>query len=242
MRVWDLHPGYLSRQNLLGQHAEIHALFSIIDGEKKGYSLHPETLRWKGKLGMLKRIHDLSVLEMKLRGFNHASPIPDCRDLEPGAKSYVDHPLIQIEILSQKYRQRNQAGRIPLPKNIDQFWAHHKYSIMARGYVHYRGVQGTLRDIRSSAFKEAGFLTGQILDLMELPVTTPALANVVDHLWGYLKEESSDNEKKRYMSRQADDLPELIGMFFDLARRYNRPYLLHSTIFADFTNQHHPEI
>ncbi|MDD4764978.1 MAG: pyrimidine dimer DNA glycosylase/endonuclease V, partial [Atribacterota bacterium] len=28
MRVWDVHPGYLSDKSLLGEHVEIHALFS----------------------------------------------------------------------------------------------------------------------------------------------------------------------------------------------------------------------
>lgn len=35
MRVWDLHPGYLSRQSLLGQHAEIHAVHAVIYDQKK---------------------------------------------------------------------------------------------------------------------------------------------------------------------------------------------------------------
>ncbi|MFW5896791.1 MAG: pyrimidine dimer DNA glycosylase/endonuclease V, partial [Bacillota bacterium] len=30
MRVWDIHPGYLDRGGLLGQHAEIHAVWSVL--------------------------------------------------------------------------------------------------------------------------------------------------------------------------------------------------------------------
>lgn len=237
MRVWDLHPGYLSRQNLLGQHAEIHALFTILDGEKKGYASHPETLRWKGKLGRLKRIHDLTVLEMKLRGFNHASPFALCSDLDQQNLTFVDHPIEQIAILHTKYLQRNQAGRIPLPVNIYELWAHHKYSAMARGHDHYKNVQALLRNKKRCSFEEAGYLSEKIIKLLDLPVTASALANVVDHLCGYFKREASDAEKERYLSRQTEDLPALVRFFFELACKYNLQYLQHSTIFADFTEQ-----
>lgn len=237
MRVWDLHPGYLSRQSLLGQHVEIHALFTILDAGKKGYSLHPETLRWKGKLGRLKRIHDLTVLEMKLRGFNHASPLALCSDLDQNKLSFVDQPAEQIAILHGKYFLRNQAGRIPLPKNVYELWAHHKYSAMARGYEQYKNVRSFIRSKGSCSFEEAGSLPEQIIKLMDLPVTIPALGNVVDHLWGYFKREASPAEKERYLGRQTEDLPALVHYFYNLACKYNCIYLQHSTIFADFTEQ-----
>ncbi|MGM0688075.1 MAG: DUF1722 domain-containing protein [Bacillota bacterium] len=235
MRVWDLHPGYLSRQSLLGQHAEIHALFTILGSGKKGYSLHPETLRWKGKLGRLKRVHDLTVLEMELRGFNHASPLALCSDLNQNKLSFVDQPVEQIAILHGKYFLRNQAGRIPLPKNIYELWAHHKYSVMARGYEHYKNVRSLIRNNNNCSLEKAGSLPEQIIKLLYLPVTAPALENVVDHLWGYLKREASYAEKERYLGRQTGDLPALVSLFFDLACKYNCKYLQHSTIFADLT-------
>ena len=46
MRIWDINPGYLNRQSLLGEHRELHGIVSIIRDNKKGYSRHPETLRW----------------------------------------------------------------------------------------------------------------------------------------------------------------------------------------------------
>ena len=46
MRIWDLHPGYLDRKRLLGEHRELHGLFNVVYLGKKGYSRHPETLRW----------------------------------------------------------------------------------------------------------------------------------------------------------------------------------------------------
>ena len=49
MRVWDINPGYLNRQSLLGEHRELQAVVVVLRDEKKGYSNHPETRRWIGK-------------------------------------------------------------------------------------------------------------------------------------------------------------------------------------------------
>jgi hypothetical protein len=40
---------------------------------KKGYSHHPETLRWKGKLKALYLRHELLVREFKNRSYQHKS-------------------------------------------------------------------------------------------------------------------------------------------------------------------------
>lgn len=244
MRVWDIHPGYLSRQNLLGQHAEIHALYSVITGIKKGYASHPETRRWQNCPDRLRRIHDLTVQEMDLRGFNHGSPCgegiplgiaPDAAGEGENFAGYVDHPVDQIAILDQKNREKGRSGRIPLPKNGYEFWAHHKYSVMARGYNYYKEIQAYLRPLDNCPLQDAGELIEMINSVIEKPVTAPALANVVDHLWGYFKQEASGTEREPYLNRQPEDLPALVRYFYGLAVKYKRNYLLHSTIFADFT-------
>lgn len=53
----------------------MHALWSIITKNKKAYSNHPETLRWKGKLHALYLRHENLVGEMQKRGYNHHSPL-----------------------------------------------------------------------------------------------------------------------------------------------------------------------
>ena len=51
MRIWDVSPGYLNRQSLLGEHRELHGLVSILVHGKRGYSRHPETVRWAARRG-----------------------------------------------------------------------------------------------------------------------------------------------------------------------------------------------
>lgn len=75
MRIWDVAPRKLCRNHLLGEHNELHALWTIITQNRKGFSRHPETLRWVGKLKALYLRHDELVKEMKQRGYNHKSPL-----------------------------------------------------------------------------------------------------------------------------------------------------------------------
>ena len=68
MRIWDLNPGYLNRQSLLGEHRELHGIVSILVNKKKGYAKHPETLRWVKHGWALTMRHNLLAAEMSLRG------------------------------------------------------------------------------------------------------------------------------------------------------------------------------
>ncbi|MFA5069887.1 MAG: pyrimidine dimer DNA glycosylase/endonuclease V [Patescibacteria group bacterium] len=75
MRIWDLNPKSLCRLHLLGEHRELHAIWSILTKHKKGYSKHPETLRWQGKLKALYSRHTHQVREFNRRGYRHQSPL-----------------------------------------------------------------------------------------------------------------------------------------------------------------------
>ena len=75
MRIWDLPPSLLCREHLLGEHRELHAMWSVIINNKKGYSKHPETLRWVGKLKALYLKHEEIVIEMTKRGYKHRSDL-----------------------------------------------------------------------------------------------------------------------------------------------------------------------
>jgi hypothetical protein len=77
MRVWDIEPKYLCRKHLLAEHRELHGLWNILTkhGGKGGYSRHPETLRWVGKLKALYIRHELLAKEFKKRGYKHFTPL-----------------------------------------------------------------------------------------------------------------------------------------------------------------------
>jgi hypothetical protein len=75
MRIWDVEPALLCRNHLLGEHRELHAVWSIITQNKQGYKNHPETRRWRGKLAALYIRHESLVREMARRGYRHNSPL-----------------------------------------------------------------------------------------------------------------------------------------------------------------------
>ena len=103
MRIWDLSPEVLCRHHLLGEHAELHALWSILTQGKKGYSHHPETLRWKGRLRALYLRHELLAREMRRRDYLHHSPLD--KDLAKGSPvqdEYVNSVREQQNILMRK--------------------------------------------------------------------------------------------------------------------------------------------
>lgn len=105
MRIWDVSPSLLCRQHLLGEHRELHGLWNILTkhGGTGGYSNHPETKRWVGKLKALYNRHEALVKEMKKRGYNHQTPL-DKRLATGKAKQtiYIDSLVQQKKLLKEK--------------------------------------------------------------------------------------------------------------------------------------------
>ncbi len=103
MRIWDLPPEKLCRNHLLGEHSELHAVWSILTQGKKGYANHPEVVRWRGKLKALYAKHDEIVAEMQRRGYRHNSPLEPSLATGAGHQDeFVDSPDEQVQILRQK--------------------------------------------------------------------------------------------------------------------------------------------
>ncbi|TXI34619.1 MAG: pyrimidine dimer DNA glycosylase [Niabella sp.] len=103
MRIWDVSPHDLCRIHLLGEHRELHAIWTILTTGKKGYINHPETKRWIGKLAALYKRHEEEVVEMQNREYNHASPLDE--KLALGKKDqdeFVNSVEEQKEILKNK--------------------------------------------------------------------------------------------------------------------------------------------
>jgi hypothetical protein len=88
---------------LLGEHRELHAIWTILTQGKRGYALHPETLRWKGRLKALYLRHERLVAEMHARGYRHQSPL-DVRFATGKARQdrYVDSIRRQMHLLTAK--------------------------------------------------------------------------------------------------------------------------------------------
>jgi len=226
MRIWDLNPGYLNRQSLLGEHRELHGLVSIIKYNKKGYSKHPETLRWVGLGWALKQRHKLLVAEMNLRGYTDQSPV--LLRSKPGKwpEIYTDEPAQQISILNKKYKYL-ESGRIPLPKNAQDFWAQHKYSVMARDITAYKNIGKWVTS--KSGSKELHNVATEITTILRSPPEKRLIENTLLHMWGYVSKYSSISGKKlNSLSSKA-----LLKKIQQLSLSNNVKYLINSTSLSE---------
>ncbi len=103
MRVWDLPPQLLCNQHLVAEHSELHTIWSVLTRGLKGWSHHPETRRWEGKLAALYARHEAEVEEMLRRGFRHESPLDKrLATGEAGQREYVDAPEEQVKLLRER--------------------------------------------------------------------------------------------------------------------------------------------
>lgn len=103
MRIWDIPPERLCRNHLLGEHRELHAIWSVITQRKKGYAAHPETVRWRGRLAALYMRHEALVDEMRSRGYAHKSSLDKSKAEGSSQQNvFIDTPERQLHILRRK--------------------------------------------------------------------------------------------------------------------------------------------
>jgi hypothetical protein len=227
VRIWDVSPGYLNRQSLLGEHRELHGLHSILVNGKTGYSRHPETLRWVGCLPALAARHRALVAEMRLRGYEHHSPLePSSRPPKRWPDVFIDSPARQYALLGDKYRDR-ESGRIPLPRNAAELWAQHKYSVMARDPDEYRAIGRVVARMRRGA--DMTSLADDLVGILQQRPSRPRLLNALEHMWGYVSSVASADEKRDALRSSVRMLQTTCA----LASRHEQPYLLASTALSD---------
>ena len=226
MRVWDVNPGYLNRQSLLGEHRELHAIVSIIKNNKKGYSHHPETLRWKNFGWALGQRHRLLAAEMNLRGYVDRTPILLRTQFQKWPEIFVDSPAVQLDILAGKYKKIEQ-GRIPLPKNVQQLWAQHKYSVMARDAAAYKRIGCWFASSKTG--NGIIDLYQELVLLLRCPPGEGNLRNAVQHMWGYVSPYSSFAGKTIESKTTRSLFKEIQRLVF----LYNVVYLKESTALSE---------
>lgn len=225
MRVWDVSPGYLNRQSLLGEHRELHGLVSILVNGKKGYSQHPETLRWVGFGWALRMRHQLLSVEMALRGYRDNTPVTLEDNLGHWPDTFIDPPAQQYVLLIDKYRDK-EPGRIPLPTTAQQLWSQHKYSVLARDPEQYRHIGQALAKAELSFAELALTLT----HLLRQAPSEGRIRNALQHMWGYVCEEPTANSNDQLAN---GPLLALLHEIQQRAKAQECEYLLHSTALSE---------
>jgi Pyrimidine dimer DNA glycosylase/Protein of unknown function (DUF1722) len=226
VRVWDISPGYLNRQSLLGEHRELHGLHVIHLQGKTGYSRHPETVRWVGCLSGLARRHAYLAAEMRLRGYVDRTPIQDDVRRVHWPTVFVTPPSEQYALLRSKYRDR-QPGRIPLPRNAQELWAHHKYSVMARDPATYRTIGRRVARMPRGA--SLSCVAEELVFILREDPPHGRLVNALEHLWGHVSKIATRDERKDAQRSAAAMLLETR----ELAVRTNDRHLMASTALSE---------
>lgn len=191
MRIWDINPGYLNRQSLLGEHRELHGIVSIIKNHKKGYSNHPETLRWMGYGWALRQRHRLLAAEMSLRGYTDHSPVNLRSNVEQWPETFIDLPHLQFELLRHKYSGK-ENGRIALPKTAQDLWRQHKYSVLARDRLLYKKFDGMI--LGSATDHYFSDLSSQFTVILRQRPSSEGISYSLAKMWESVFASSSGNK------------------------------------------------
>ena len=117
MRICDVDVRLPRHRHLLGDKRELHVIWTVQTEGKRGYSRHPETLRWRGRLAALYARHQAQVAEMARRGFRHASPLDRAHATgETTQTEFVDPLDSQLDRLAQLgcgcVRSRSACGGV----------------------------------------------------------------------------------------------------------------------------------
>lgn len=227
MRIWDINPGYLNRQSLLGEHRELHGIVSIIKYDKKGYSRHPETLRWINYGWAIKQRHKLLSAEMSLRGYTDKSPVNLRSNKGQWPELYIDLPHTQIELLKNKYSNK-EKGRIPLPGSAKELWEHHRFSVMARNSSLFAELEKTVS--KRSPNQGIADLSKQLIEILRKPPAPDRMRSTLLHMWGYVSASYTGN----MANFQQCSSKRLLNEIQTLAIKNNEPLLIHSTALSEF--------
>ena len=185
MCIWDIHPGYLTREELLAEHAALHGVASALRRTGKNRAEPLEAGRWRDCRWALSQCHRQVAAEMALRRIKHQSPL---RSLAaPGSwPASPESPAAQFELLRQRREGAEggeREGRIGLPRTSHELWAHHKYSVMARDQSGYRQLGRRVSELRGrEQFDE---LALELVGWLRRPPTPGNLRNAVQHMWGH---------------------------------------------------------
>jgi Protein of unknown function (DUF1722) len=142
------------------------------------------------------------------------------------AGGFVTSPAGQYRLLRAKYRGK-APGRIALPGGVQQLWAHHKYSVMARDPAAYRTLGR--RVARMPRDGDITPLANELVSVLRHDPPRGRLVNALEHMWGHVRRDATPAERLA-----ADASPAaLLLKTQELAIRAHEPYLLASTSLSE---------
>jgi hypothetical protein len=222
MKIWDINPGYLSRQQLLAEHSELHVLMQLIQGNSDNLSkMKPTLARWIPCPSALALRHAIVTEEMRLREIEHKSDMEISGTVQ--WPEFVPDWRVADQFLA--LQDMEEQGRIPRPHKITELWQHHAYSVMARDIVRYKELQTEIENNTISFDVLATYL----VETLRTPSTPSQWDRVVKGMWHPCQaaEEAEDYCSSLHRPKR------LFSAIQYLSSKYQWPELWHSTALCE---------
>lgn len=78
----------------------------------------------------------------------------------------------------------------------EKLWARNKYTVMAKGYEHYKEIGEALKKAQTP--KELLGVYDLLKETLTLPYTKKGMRTTLQHMWGYFKKRATSEEKERF--------------------------------------------
>ena len=118
------------------------------------------------------------------------------------------------------------TARIPLPRNSQQLWAQHKYSILARDVNLYRELGPAVSAMRTG--NNFSDLANQLTLALRIQPDSGGIQNALQHMWGYVSDDAEPKSKITGWS-----LRKLSQEIQEGAVLHGKKYLMHSTALTE---------
>jgi len=226
-QVLDIHPGYFGRQHLVDEYRLLGSALAAGSAQKPGERANPSMRRWQEYSWAAYRRFLWIRAEIDFRGITLSTPALDVQD--PKRKyawpNPISSPAKQFGLINEGQIE-DGTGRIPLPRNSQQLWAQHKYSVMARDANHYRSLGPRVARLRTD--KEFMNLAEELTGLLRLQPSEGGLRNALQHMWGHVSGTNKSNPGVNDWS-----LVRVIKEIKCQALTQDEKYLLHSTALTE---------
>ncbi len=218
--IWNISPMYFSDNDLTDEYRKLNTLL-MEDAESKNFS----KFYLDNRDQLYYRLSSISA-ELMLREIKHPKINASFKLSTLNSPKYDISPYEQLMILANKYSFKTQ-GRASLPKNAQELWAQHKYSVMARDVNLYRNIGRSLAGDKSEErYKE---LAKILCDELCKKPKEGSILNALQHMWGYVSNFSSI--KKTEVKNLS--LIELLYEIASLVKQSNQKYLLSQTALSE---------
>jgi hypothetical protein len=226
-QILDIHPGYLGNQHIADEYCFLQTVLTGHSDRATRASAKQGLQQWPKYSWAAYHRYCWLEAELNFRGIVQQPPQTKFEkigneNLWPESSCT---PAQQFKVISEM-RIHADTARLPIPKNAQQVWAQHKYSIMARNNNLYREMGQKVAGLKTEL--EFADLLDELTYILRLQPSEGGLRNAAQHMWGHV----SGNEK---VDKDFVDWPlsrllrEIIFRVID----QEETYLLHSTALTE---------